>query len=247
MMISNTDGSTERRPSPEERAWWISRLLFIWPSPMFQQARKRALQQADLWELPHEDQAGVITKRFSTAWAQAEARCRGKYDLAAGVQLSKSQREQVFTAAVATFLGPRFLYGAGVIKLLNSSLQFTFPILLSATISFIEGRMPFGVIPLVPATGFGCAALLSIVMIIKAMTESTYFYICTRAGWQLRAAVTTAVFDKSLRLSASARQQRTLGEMVNLMQIDATKLEMFLPQVRFTCTCPLPRRFTIGP
>jgi hypothetical protein len=30
----------------------------------------------------------------------------------------------------------------------------------------------------------------------------------------VRTAVTTGVFGKSLRLSASARQQRTLGEMV---------------------------------
>ena len=36
----------------------------------------------------------------------------------------------------------------------------------------------------------------------------------SRSGWQVRTAVTTGVFGKSLRLSASARQQRTLGEMV---------------------------------
>ena len=39
------------------------------------------------------------------------------------------------------------------------------------------------------------------------------------------------MYRKSLRLSAAARQQRTLGEMVNYMQIDANKLEMFVPQI----------------
>ena len=208
----------------------MSRLLFAWPSPMFWKARTRALQQADLWELPREDQAAVISEKFGAAWAYAEADCRAKHGLSTDAPLTKAQREAVFTSATAAFLGPRFFYGAASIKLLNSVLQFTFPILLAATISFIEGRRPLGWLPLVPATGFGCAVLLSVGMVAKAVIESAYFYICTRAGWQLRSAVTTAVFDKSLRLSASARQQRTLGEMVNLMQIDATKLEMFLLQ-----------------
>eukprot|EP00964_Phaeocystis_antarctica_P110440 scaffold74800_cov69-Phaeocystis_antarctica.AAC.1 len=66
--------------------------------------------------------------------------------------------------------------------------------------------------------------------VIKSVTENAYFHLMKRSGWQVRTAVTTGVFGKSLRLSASARQQRTLGEMVNLMQVDATKLEMFVFQ-----------------
>lgn len=38
--------------------------------------------------------------------------------------------------------------------------------------------------------------------------------------------IAAAVFNKSLTLSAHARQKFTQGHMVNLMQLDATKVEM---------------------
>ena len=44
-------------------------------------------------------------------------------------------------------------------------------------------------------------------------------------------AVSVAVYNKALRLSNQERQSTTLGELVNLMQVDATKIEMFIPQV----------------
>lgn len=44
-------------------------------------------------------------------------------------------------------------------------------------------------------------------------------------------AVSVAVYNKALRLSNQERQSTTLGELVNLMQVDATKIEMFVPQV----------------
>ena len=67
-------------------------------------------------------------------------------------------------------------------------------------------------------------------MAMKALLENIYFHSAIRAGWQVRSAITTAVYRKSLKLSAASRQARSLGEMVNYMQIDATKLEMFVPQ-----------------
>ena len=47
----------------------------------------------------------------------------------------------------------------------------------------------------------------------------------------MRSALSTAVYRKSLRLSAAARQDRTLGEIVNLMQLDSQKIEGFMNMV----------------
>jgi hypothetical protein len=64
--------------------------------------------------------------------------------------------------------------------------------------------------------------------------------------------LSTAVYAKSLRLTAAARQTKTLGEIVNLMQIDASKIEGFITQLHviwdgkkirrglvFVCLCVL--------
>eukprot|EP00980_Cylindrotheca_fusiformis_P028175 scaffold22585_cov149-Cylindrotheca_fusiformis.AAC.5 len=65
----------------------------------------------------------------------------------------------------------------------------------------------------------------------KAITENNYFHIVNRGAWQTKAAVSVAVYNKSLRLSNVERQSTTLGELVNLMQVDASKIELFIPQI----------------
>ena len=227
---SPTTTSPERITSPEPRAGVFSRLLFQWASPLFDLAKKRTLSHEDLWVLPAGDGARELDTAFEAAWKHAEEQVRKKQGGSPSGPLTKKEREKVFTSAVATFLGPSFFVAAPVVKLINSTLQFAFPVLLSGCIAFIEGSPPLGFLPITPASGFVLSGVLGLVMTAKALTENAYFLIVTRAGWRLRAAITTGVFRKSLRLSAASRQQRTLGEMVNLMQLDATKLEMFLTQ-----------------
>jgi ABC-type multidrug transport system fused ATPase/permease subunit len=62
-------------------------------------------------------------------------------------------------------------------------------------------------------------------MVTKSIFENIYFWCMFRAGWKARSVISTAVYRKSLRLTASARQARTLGEIVNLMQLDSAKIE----------------------
>ena len=47
----------------------------------------------------------------------------------------------------------------------------------------------------------------------------------------MKTAICSSVYRKSLRLASSASQETTLGEIVNLMQVDATKVEMFMLQL----------------
>lgn len=58
-----------------------------------------------------------------------------------------------------------------------------------------------------------------------------YFWTVVRAGYNVRTAITTSVYRKSLRLSPAARQAASTGEVVNLMQLDAMRLEMFTMQL----------------
>ena len=51
----------ERTGSPEVDAWFLSRLLFVWPASLFRLAKRRALQAEDLWTLPPVGQAQAIT------------------------------------------------------------------------------------------------------------------------------------------------------------------------------------------
>ncbi|GLE08119.1 hypothetical protein PINS_up019081 [Pythium insidiosum] len=52
-----------------------------------------------------------------------------------------------------------------------------------------------------------------------------YFFYCFETGMRVRSAICTAVYRKSLVLSAAARQKKTTGEITNLMSIDAQRLQ----------------------
>jgi hypothetical protein len=45
----------------------------------------------------------------------------------------------------------------------------------------------------------------------KAITENAYFHRVVRAGFHAKAAVSVAVYNKSLRLTNAERQSTTLG------------------------------------
>ena len=48
-----------------------------------------------------------------------------------------------------------------------------------------------------------------------------FFHRVMITGIQMRTATVSVVFQKAMKLSSAARQQTTVGEMVNLMAVDA--------------------------
>ena len=48
---------------------------------------------------------------------------------------------------------------------------------------------------------------------------------------RVRAALVTSIYRKALRMSPSERQERTVGEVVTLMSVDATRLQDLFPYV----------------
>ena len=208
--------------APEMQANIVSRLLFMWAQPLFRRAsdlhkQNKALEQEDLIQLPSIDYGKRIAPVFEEAWKKAPA---GKATI---------------VTAVKAVIGRRFII-AGFVKLLNTGLQFTFPLLLKAILVFIE-QTQAGTIGKdddpwhVTYRGYWLSGLLFIFMALKSVTENIYFHSVYRAGYQARIAVSVAVYNKALRLASSERQGTTLGELVNLMQVDSSKIEMFVPQM----------------
>ena len=62
------------------------------------------------------------------------------------------------------------------------------------------------------------------------ITEKAYLYRVYRAGYQTRVAIAVAMCNELLMLTNSERQSMTLGKSFNLMQVDAAKIETFIPQ-----------------
>mmetsp|Transcript_842 Transcript_842/g.2339 ORF Transcript_842/g.2339 Transcript_842/m.2339 type:complete len:1469 (-) Transcript_842:87-4493(-) len=148
-------------------------------------------------------------------------------------QAEKAELHAHLRHSLLATMDRRRLITSGLIKLLNTCIQFTFPLLLNAVLRFIEdsaaGKQGGNLSN--PNKGYWLSLALFLAMASKAVTENTYFHMAYRCGYHARVAVSASVYNKALRLSGSQSAGNDLGELVNLMQVDATKIEMFIPQI----------------
>jgi ABC-type multidrug transport system fused ATPase/permease subunit len=219
-------------PKTELQANCLSRIFFTWVQPLFSAASAqhkagKALQFSDLLDLPEPDSGARARSSFQATWDRLIA---GR----PSADVPKKEREAAARKSIQSVLGRRF-WAAGLVKALNTSLQFCFPLLLREILKFIElsqrGLIDPDASQFEKNKGYYLAGALGLAMAAKALSENAYFHMVYRAAWQARVAVTCSVYGKSLRLTAAERQTKTLGELVNLMQVDATKIEMFIPQI----------------
>ncbi|KAG8328075.1 Canalicular multispecific organic anion transporter 1 [Homalodisca vitripennis] len=82
----------------------------------------------------------------------------------------------------------------------------------------------------------------AISMFICAELQSIFFHqhliAMYRIGLNWRTAITFAVYKKSLRISNAARKRYTMGEVVNMMAVDAQRCNDFAFYFHFTWTTP---------
>lgn len=105
--------------NPEDDAWLISKILFLWQNGLFNRAsvlfkRQEGLQQEDLLPLPPRDRGDVIVKKFDEAWDNEDAMAGGS-----GKKLSSDEDIKAgapkLKKTISHILGWRFVQ-AGLIK-----------------------------------------------------------------------------------------------------------------------------------
>uniref|UniRef100_A0A4X2LSV0 ATP binding cassette subfamily C member 3 n=1 Tax=Vombatus ursinus TaxID=29139 RepID=A0A4X2LSV0_VOMUR len=126
------------------------------------------------------------------------------------------KREPSFLRALLTTFGPYFLIGS-FYKLIQDLLSFVNPQLLSILIQFVSNRSA-------PAWwGFLVAGLMFGCSIIQTLILHQHFQYVFVTGIRLRAGITGVIYRKALVITNSAKRSSTLGEIVNLMSVDAQR------------------------
>mmetsp|Transcript_35464 Transcript_35464/g.63920 ORF Transcript_35464/g.63920 Transcript_35464/m.63920 type:complete len:1391 (+) Transcript_35464:334-4506(+) len=229
------------RDDPEMNAGLFSSLTFLWIQPMFSRAaylRKhgRWLEQEDLPQVAESDRSEHVEKLFEDAYENyvPKKKKRKEEDGGDGSAENPEELERRLVHALIATCKRRIIVG-GFIRLINSLLQFSFPILLNFLLSYYQdvqnGDIKKGDHWGVYYRGYWLSAILMVFVFSKAITESAYFHQMNRCSWRIKTALSSSVYRKSLRLASSEQQKTTLGEIVNLMQIDASKIEAFMLQL----------------
>ncbi|XP_014222078.1 multidrug resistance-associated protein 1 isoform X3 [Trichogramma pretiosum] len=239
------------KPCPEQSASFPSRLTFGWFDSLAWKGFKHPLQTSDLWSMNPVDMAKEIVPRFDKYWAEslqkvdkhfwtnqnfsstrgAKATFRkssGQVDFNNG---KKKKMASVLPPLCKAF-GPIFLFGV-MLKVVQDVMTFISPQILSLLIDFTSTKD-------VPVwKGYFYAILLLLTAVIQTLVLSQYFHRMFLVGLRMRTALIAAIYRKALKMSNSARKESTVGEIVNLMSVDAQRFMDVTAYINMIWSAPL--------
>ncbi|KAF9048225.1 multidrug resistance-associated ABC transporter [Hymenopellis radicata] len=142
-------------------------------------------------------------------------------------RLERALKKHALWKALFVAYGRPYGIAAGM-KLVSDSLAFLQPQLLRWLLSYISLYQMdhFSSSRRHPLEGFAIAVLMFIASIAQTVILNQYFQRTFETGMRVRAGLVSVIYNKSLVLSNDERT-RASGDIVNLMSVDATRLQDF--------------------
>lgn len=222
---TDAEPSPNRPESPEVRSNFLSRLFLLWVFPLVLRGFRKPLDDVDLWELRDEERGAYTSGHLINAWnALKEKSADGKGSLGRALY-----QNHVLA-----------LWVTGGLKLASVTLGVVQPVLIHELLTFLQTPgAPVG-------EGIGWAFSLLVAPLGIAVVEAQYFLRTMRGGMRIRSGIQGVLYDKSLNISPSARAESSVGEIVNLMQLDSQRLADFYQFAHVLWGAPLQLAVTVG-
>ncbi|KHN70623.1 Multidrug resistance-associated protein 1 [Toxocara canis] len=220
---------------PEKSCSFLNQITFNWFHGLAVKGNKQTLQISDLWKLNPCDESRNLVPAFSKNWRPAlqafYERKRAAMQQSPPRILTQKEMPSVLWPLFRTYYLP-FLGGAAL-KFLFDLLQFVAPQLLSMLISFTENKsQPLWI-------GIAISLSMFFVALFQSFILHQYFHTMFSLGMNIRSVLTSTVYAKALALSNSARKNRTVGEIVNLMSVDIQRIQDMTSFVMLFWSAPL--------
>uniref|UniRef100_F1KQC8 Multidrug resistance-associated protein 1 n=1 Tax=Ascaris suum TaxID=6253 RepID=F1KQC8_ASCSU len=255
--------------SPEETSSFLSRQTMWWFNGICSIGIKKPLEVSDLYSLNAGDTSAVLIPKWDRLWAKAVNGYNSKREQVflkwrKREQIARqSEDAPVILAARGALAAPRIdftaveeqlapempnppsiiwrlfvlfkweIIPAMLVRMVSDLLQFANPFLLKHLIQFTE-------MPQAPLWhGVALASAMFVASELSSLMLNYYFYLMYRVGTRVQTCLTAAVYKKALRLSSTARRDKTVGEIVNLVAVDIDRFQQLIPQSFQYWSCPL--------
>ncbi|CAE6486674.1 unnamed protein product [Rhizoctonia solani] len=193
----------EEKELPYERANVYSRLTFSWMSPLMELGYKRFITEKDVHALSPEDAAHALSDKLQSQWTK---------------QLGSSN-PSLWKALFRAYGGPYAI--AAMTRIFRDILAFTEPQLLRYLLIFIaryQARKTESAF-----LGWIIVAAMFLVSVAQTTANHQFYHICLVTGMRVRAGLVTAIYNKALLQAPDSQGAR--GDIVNLMSVDATRIQ----------------------
>ncbi|XP_018048305.1 PREDICTED: multidrug resistance-associated protein 1 isoform X2 [Atta colombica] len=231
---------TVESPCPEQSSSFPSRIIFAWFDSLAWKGFRKPLETSDLWSMNPEDMATEIVPKFDKYWNKNLRKTdevesvKASYRQTSGqVDFNSSRKKKVASILppICKAFGATFIFGA-FLKLIQDIMTFISPQILKLLIGFIEGDEPMW-------KGYFYSVLLLLTAMLQTLVLSQYFHRMFLVGLRIRTALIAAIYRKALRMSNAARKESTLGEIVNLMSVDAQRFMDLTAYINMIWSAPL--------
>ncbi|KAH8238063.1 hypothetical protein KR026_002357 [Drosophila bipectinata] len=236
---------------PELSASFLSRITYQWFDKMALKGYRNPLEEKDLWDLRPQDSCSEVMPVFAYHWNQnvrknykGRARVEPKAQFSNGNVTFENPHDEKNgrKKGVASIMPPIyksfggvFLFGA-LMKLFTDCLTFAQPQVLSLIISFVEDqekdKQP-------EWKGIMYSVLLFVLAAAQTFILGQYFHRMFIVGLRIRTALINAIYRKALRISNSTKKESTVGEIVNLMAVDAQRFMELTTYLNMIWSAPL--------
>ncbi|OQV14982.1 Multidrug resistance-associated protein 1 [Hypsibius exemplaris] len=185
--------------------WWLNRLAYLgW---------KRPLDQGDLWDTQPRNTAAAVVDPLENNWKRELDKQRR----------SKAYRPSILKALFRTHL--LTLLGSSALRLVANLLLFVAPQIIQLLVGFMEGSNG---VKEDTWKGYFYASIMFLAALLGSVCTNYGMQILSRVGMTSKAAIVSIIYRKSLRMTSAARQTTSVGEMVNLMSVDAQRFMDFV-------------------
>ncbi|KAI0981127.1 hypothetical protein GJ496_010450 [Pomphorhynchus laevis] len=238
---------------PENYVGVMQKLYFAFVTNLIIKGYKRPLSNEDLWDLDENEKSNALCEKVQHQWNIQALKSinikmqnneesemndnipsrlafseevvdvrKSKFDsvhvkLRNFILRKKDKNPSLALALLRAFKGK--ILASAFLKLIYDLLQFTPPLVLRLILNFIDES---DTKPL--TTGIFFCFLMIVNSTIQSCILHQYFQRVMLIGQRFRTAIIAMIYKKSLRLSTASRQLSTVGEMVNLMSVDAQRL-----------------------
>ncbi|KAH8403128.1 hypothetical protein KR222_005772 [Zaprionus bogoriensis] len=238
---------------PELSASFLSRITYRWFDSMALKGYRKPLEENDLWDLRPQDSCKEVMPTFAHYWNK---NVRKNYKKANNTTTSEPKAS--FTNGKVHFENPQgtgrkkgmasimppiyksfggiFLFGS-FFKLIADVLTFAQPQVLSLIIGYVDAAQAND--PQPEWKGILYSVMLFVLASIQTFILAQYFHRMFIVGLRIRTALINCIYRKALRISNAARKESTVGEIVNLMAVDAQRFMDLTTYLNMLWSAPL--------
>ncbi len=262
--------AAEATTSPEEAASCCSRATFWWMNPLMILGWQRPLEAEDVPPLAQSDLSHVLARNFMKAWrAQMDKgyaangrRWLTEMDQSEGGYIGWSKGDEngkdddfpkllPETGKGNPSLGWSFVsafgrpgYFAAMLKALYDIINISVgPNVLHALITYLQDYADGTETR--AWVGYAYVGVLAGFSLLGTLILHQYFLRMFRLGQHLRSATILAAYRKALKLSTRARQAKSVGQIVNVMSTDATRMQNTTSYLMMLWSAPLQITLTL--